>query len=43
MATEPSISSFGYLDLNAFYHTLVLSDFRDDDVYRISGKFPNMR
>lgn len=43
VATEPSASSFGYLDLNAFYHTMVLSDFHDEDVYRISGTFPSMR
>ena len=43
MATEPSASSFGLLDLNAYYHTLVIWDFDDEDVYRIRGAFPLMR
>lgn len=43
VATEPSSSSFGYLDLNAYYHTLVIWEFEDDDVYRFTGRFPLMR
>ncbi|GAB5030631.1 Hypothetical protein NocV09_00302970 [Nannochloropsis oceanica] len=43
VATEPSASSFGLLDLNAFYHTLVIWDFHDSDVYRIKGRFPAAR
>lgn len=43
VATEPSASSFGLLDLNAYYHTLVIWEFADEDVYRISGTFPAMR
>lgn len=43
VATDPASSSFGYLDLNAYYHTLVIWSFEDDDVYRITGQFPAMR
>lgn len=43
MATEPSASSFGLLDLNAVYHTLVIWEFKDTDVYRVRGQFPAVR
>jgi len=43
VATEPSASSFGLLDLNAVYHTLVVWTFHDTDVYRIRGQFPAVR
>ena len=43
VATEPSASSFGLLDLNAYYHTLVIWDFAETDVYRIKGTFPATR
>lgn len=43
VATEPSASSFGLLDLNAYYHTLVIWDFHETDVYRIRGRFPATR
>ena len=43
VATEPSASGFGLLDLNAYYHTLVIWDFDDDDVFRIKGTFPATR
>jgi hypothetical protein len=43
VATEPSASSFGLLDLNAYYHTLVIWDFYESDTYRIKGRYPGMR
>jgi hypothetical protein len=37
------VSSFGYLDLNAYYHTLAIWDFDDEDIYRITAQYPLMR